>query len=758
MRAYDRVDGPSLERSLLPIIVWLVVLISGNELRADEVPRRILILHAYNYTFPANVAISDSLRTGLGRFPHAVEVEADFLDLARRPDEDHALRTADYLHKKYANVRFDAVVVIGIAGMPFLLKYRDMIAPGVPVVWSDVTRATFDAMSLPADIVPVINYYSPEKTLELAERLQPNARRLVVIGGISSNDRRWQENGRRAIKAYNSSKLVAEFWFDRTYGRLLEDVSKLQRDTVVLFLTFFEDNENKRLIPRDVASAIAKASTAPVYGFFETYLGTGVVGGYLETYQSIGTNTANLVLAILSGADATKLLPPDNSKPAFRVDARAMERWGLDKKALPPNSTLLFHEPSLWERHHYLISATGAVLAIQSSVVAGLMFQRRRRQKAEELLKESEDRMTFAAASASIGLWQFDRETNQLWATEHCRAILDVPSDSALTYRTFLAAVHPDDRSIAIAALRGTLRDGRSAAADVRIAAPHDKLRWIRIHARADIDRESAPNRISGMFADITDQKNAELDLELKHQEVAHLMRVNTLGELSGAIAHEVNQPLTAILSNAQAALYLLAPESPNYTEIQEALQDIVHEDNRAGDVIQRLRGLLKKGESNFVYVDLNKLVDSTITLLRHQLIERQVAIETDLASNLPAVIGDPVQLQQVLLNLFMNAMDAMTTTADASRRIDISTRVTETGVIKIRLKDNGSGIKMVDTTRVFAPFYTTKDHGLGLGLSICSTIVEKHGGRIELRNVDSGSGAVAEILLPTQPASIAAQ
>ena len=181
--------------------------------------------------------------------------------------------------------------------------------------------------------------------------------------------------------------------------------------------------------------------------------------------------------------------------------------------------------------------------------------------------------MTFAAASASIGLWHIDRETNQLWATEHCRAIFGLPADTPLTRETFLAAVHPDDRSIAAAALRGTLNSGRSAVTDIRIVYPPDEVRWVRIRAGSNIDGQRASDQVSGMFADITDQKTAEADLELQRQEVAHLMRVTALGELSGAIAHEVNQPLTAILSNAQAALYLLTPESPNFTEIHGALR-----------------------------------------------------------------------------------------------------------------------------------------------------------------------------------------
>ena len=168
---------------------------------------------------------------------------------------------------------------------------------------------------------------------------------------------------------------------------------------------------------------------------------------------------------------------------------------------------------------------------------------------------------------------------------------------------------------------------------------------------------------------DVTEQKAAESEAELQRQEVAHLTRVTVMGELSGAIAHEVNQPLTAILSNAQAALHLLAPETPNHEEIRGALEDIVQEDNRAGDIIQRLRGLLKKGESKFETVNLNRLVEATITLLRHEVIARRVSIESVLAVDLSPVLGDAIQLQQVLLNLIMNSMDAMASIPTHSAR-----------------------------------------------------------------------------------------
>lgn len=748
MRADDRVDGLGIKRTLVLLIAYLLAMpLLTAESRADESPRRVLILHSYNYTFPATTAVSEALRKALEEFPGRLEIEADFLDLARHPDAAHASRMANFLHDKYSGVRFDAVVIIGIVGVPFLLEYRDLIAPGAPVVVSDITRATFDRMRLPPDFTAVINDYDPGKTLELAEHLQPGARRLVVIGGSSIDDRRWQEAGRRAVEAHNNPKLETAYWFDRTYSSLLEDASRLPADTIVLFLTFFADSEDKRLIPRDVAAALGKTSGAPVYGFFETYLGTGIVGGFLNTYRSVGTTTAELVIEILSGKDVGSLPPRTSPGAEFRVDARAMKHWNLKLGNLPRGSTVLFHQPGIWAQNRLPLSAIAVVVVLQSSIVAGLLFQRRRRRQAEKSLSDSEDRMSFAAVSASIGLWQFDRATEELWAAEPCRTIFGLEKDTPVTLDTLLAVVHPDDRQ----AVLDTLRESsgvRSAATDIRIVHPNGERRWVRIRARAYVDGQGAPYQLSGMFMDVTEQKTAEAEAELRRQEIAHLTRVTILGELSGAIAHEVNQPLTAILSNAQAALHLLAPETPNFEEIRGALEDIVQEDNRAGDIIQRLRGLLKKGESKFESVDLNCLVTATLVLLRHEVIARRISVETELAASLPPVLGDSVQLQQVLLNLIMNAMDAMASIPDALRQIKIGTRVTTTGTVEVSLKDQGPGIEQADSKRVFVPFYTTKDHGLGLGLSICSTIIEKHGGKIDLRNDEAG-GALAAFSLP---------
>jgi signal transduction histidine kinase len=252
-------------------------------------------------------------------------------------------------------------------------------------------------------------------------------------------------------------------------------------------------------------------------------------------------------------------------------------------------------------------------------------------------------------------------------------------------------------------------------------------------------------------------RRAAEAEAAEQRREVMHLMRVSVLGELSGAIAHEINQPLTAIMWNAEAAIEHLKQGSPNLAKVRDAIKDIVDEDNRAGSVITRLRNLLKKGDQKSEQIDLSDLIASTIELLKSELVFRQVQIKTDLASGLPATLGDPVQLQQVLINLFMNAMDAMASTPQKERRITVRTRMVQPNTIEVRIRDCGPGISLGDQSKIFKPFYTSKDHALGLGLPISSTIAQAHGGKLTLVN-HADKGAVAILSLPVQEHLVAAK
>lgn len=716
--------------------------------------QRVLILHAYNFTFPATTIVSTAARNRIieGR-QGAVQIDADFLDLARRPDEAHALRTATFLRDKYSDVKFDLILAIGIAAADFSAKFRDIFAPGVPVVLGGGNLADVQPGRFPPDITGVVSNIKIGKILDLAEGLQPSARRVFVIGGNSKLDRSWQQLARDDLKA-RESKFEITYRFDFEYQALLAEVSRLPSDSIVILLTAYADRNGMPLVPRNVAEAVAKASKAPVYGPFETFLSNAIVGGYMETYESLGAAVGDKALQLLAGTDPRAMPIDANAGQQFRVDAQAVKRWGLSRRNLPVGTVVLFDDKSIWQSHRDLVILALSALGLQSLLLAGLLLQRRRRHKAEALLRESEERMTFTAAAANIALWQFDPETGRLWATEHCRSLLGIATDKPLARDTIVDAIHPEDRDAALAALKKAANG--SAVVDFRVNQDGSQLRWIRARARAE-SRSGAQARVNGIFVDVTDQRAAEAEAEEQRKEVAHLMRVSVMGELSGAIAHEVNQPLTAILSNAQAALHMLGQEAPEMAEIREAIKDIVDENNRASEVIQRMRRLLKKGERRYEAVDINELINSTIGLLNSEAISRRIKLETDLDEKLPYAEGDAVQLQQVLLNLLMNAMDSMTKTPAAQRLVSVRSRATRGHRIEVLVEDCGCGIGAIEPRQVFQPFYTTKDHGLGLGLSICSTIMRAHGGQLTLRNGERG-GAIAAFYLAGHRMQVAAQ
>jgi len=250
-------------------------------------------------------------------------------------------------------------------------------------------------------------------------------------------------------------------------------------------------------------------------------------------------------------------------------------------------------------------------------------------------------------------------------------------------------------------------------------------------------------------IVDITQRKLAELEAARQRHDLAHLARVTALGELSSSLAHELTHPLTAILSNAQAAQRFLAHDDVDLDEVREILNDIVTQDQRAGEVIHGLRLLLKKGElqEHCDDVDLNEVIRNLVKLMRSDLINRNVTVDTDLAQNLPPVTGDRVQLQQVLLNLMLNGCEAMADYNSSERRLLIASQW-ENGAVRVSVADRGSGIPEEKMQQVFERFFTTKKEGMGLGLSVCRTIIDAHRGKIWATN-NAGCGATFHFSLP---------
>ena len=253
------------------------------------------------------------------------------------------------------------------------------------------------------------------------------------------------------------------------------------------------------------------------------------------------------------------------------------------------------------------------------------------------------------------------------------------------------------------------------------------------------------------MMRDITERQRSRREMEEQREQLTHLSRVAMLGELSGALAHELSQPLMSILSNAQAARRMLVREPVDLDEIRDIIDDVIASDQRAGDVIRGLRAMLKRGESNRARVDVNEVVHDVLKLAHSDLLSRHVDVITHLDDAVPGVSGDSVQLRQVLLNLIVNACEAMTDNSPGDRVLMIETTVGRGDAVEVAIRDNGCGIPDEIRNGLFKPFVTTKRHGLGLGLSICRSIVEAHGGKLWCDGNDGGRGTAFHLSLPAE-------
>jgi signal transduction histidine kinase len=603
------------------VIGVAVLTIEGRSVSAQEPVRRVLLLYPYDDTMPATVLAGVGVKNRLAeKTSSKIDVAADFLDLARFRTDADELRLAHYLAEKYAGRLPEIIMPLQSEALRFAVKYRDIIAPDVPIVFCCVTPQSATAVDRPKDVTGVYTQFDLGKTIALARQLQPTARNLVIVSGSTPYDQRYLASMRHEIEPYEKI-LNTEYWIGVPYASLLEQASHLPRETILLFVTDYDVSTGKTLFSYQVVEALAQAAGAPLYGPSDTYLGLGIVGGYVGSFEAMGAGAADIALAILAGKDPATIEPQPSQDRHFRVDARQLQRWNLSEKNLPRDTVLSFKEPTLWEAHRNLVLATIFVILLQAALIAALLVQIIRRRRAE-------------AAS-------------------------------------------------------------RAALADL-----------------------------------------------------ARVTRLTTIGEMTASIAHEINQPLGAIVTNGEAGLRWLSNAAPDLAEVRAALTRMVGSAHRASQVIARIRAMLKKDDGTRVPVDLNDLVEEVLVFVRGEIEDNKITVKTQLDETLPKVFADHVQLQQVVLNLVLNAIDAMASVTDRERLLKLRLEQAGDSTVMLTVADAGTGIAADIRDRIFEAFFTTKSHGMGMGLSICRSIVVAHGGQL-LVSAGHPFGTVFQVELP---------
>jgi len=894
------------------IALWTALwIVTASRVSAAEPPWHVLTLHGADTMLPASITVAQALRAEIqARSPREVEFFSESLDLVRFGSADLESELVAFLQKKYRDRPMDVVVAFGGTAMDFHQRHASELWPGTPLIFVSLADRGVLGGGRPSGATGIPLQLDVEGTLDLARRLQPNARRIVVVAGTSEIDDRLAQGVIEALKESKNS-LEVRFLGDASLAEVLDELRKLPPDTIVLFASLLRDGAGRSHISQEVIRSLTEASAAPVYSFFETLLGQGIVGGSIDSLVGQGRAAGRLALRVLQGERPESIPVEPAPSRAVRVDSRQLQRWRLPESRLPAGAVVEYRAPGLWESHRRLIVGVGGILTLLVAAVLALLVHRAgRRRSIRELSEqlrferlvseisatlidvdpeqvngaveralrrvleemrldrcalfvclpgEAESRSTHEAAGSAgfrrgsailtpdvpqvferlcegetvtiddagpagspaeprprstllIPVTVSERRVQGIafqatpgesgWppglvprlrlvgeillsavtgkraedalraSEERYREVLDSQTDlicrylpdTTLTYvneaycryfgrsraeligRQFLELIPEDARDIARRHVESLLENPRVEADEHEVLRPDGSIGWHQWIDHAVRGRDGRVIEFQAIGRDITDRKRAEE----ADRRIAQAGRLALVGELTASIAHEINQPLGAILSNADALEILLESERADREQILAILADIRREDLRASEVIRRVRSLVRRRAMEMNSLDINEVVREALLLADAEGRRRMVALETDLAPGLPAVFGDRISLQQLLLNLIVNGMDAMSDLSARERRLILRTGCNGSESVEVAVVDAGHGIPDEVFPRLFESFVTTREHGMGLGLSISRSIVEAHGGRIRAEN-NPGGGATVCFALPAR-------
>jgi signal transduction histidine kinase len=593
--------------STLLAVVCLIVTVGVHA--AEEGPaKRVLMVHSFGSSAPPFTTHSTAFETTLTQeMGKRVDLDQVSLDMARYAQPDMEEAFVEFLLKRLAKWQPDLVVPIGSPAGRFVVKFRDRLFPGTPVIYTGMDRRTVPPDAITKNATFVGDDFKLAGLVEDILQLAPDTTNIEVILGATPLERYWTIEFRRAFEPF-TNRVSFNFLNDLSFDQMLRRLSKLPPRSFILLGLFLRDASGVTHNEDEALQRLHAVANAPINGLYQNQLGLGIVGGRLYQGELQGVESARIAIRVLRGEPMSSFPPMFVGTQRPRYDWRELQRWNISESRLSPDSVIEFRQPTVWERYRWYIVGALFIFALQAAMITGLLLQRTRRRR-------------------------------------------------------------------------------------------------------------------------------AEADLQRNREELAHVTRVSTVGELTTSVAHELNQPLGAILSNADAAEMFLAADPPALDEVRDILADIRKDDQRASEVIRRMRNLLQKHDLTPKSIEINEAVEEVLKLISTGVSARKVAIKFERTAGLPRVWCDPVHFQQVVLNLVLNGMEAMAGLPEEKRQVVVRAGPGDNGTVRIAVADSGPGIPTDKLPKLFEPFFTTKKEGMGMGLSIARTIVEAHHGKIWAEN-----------------------
>ncbi|MQA92121.1 MAG: PAS domain S-box protein [Gemmatimonas sp.] len=728
----------SVKTILRPLCMALIAMQAGDLTAQDEIQRVLVVYPERTDLRGFSMMDAGLVGTLQERATGKVEVYREEMDLSRLGTEEYLASLREHLREKYEGDSFDVAVGVTGESLDFLLGDGDPVFPGVPIVFSGIDDDELDDRRLPANVTGVLMRREFAPTLDIALRLHPETRHVVFVAGTSKFDRRLTERAKREFQSY-AGELEFTYLTDLSLEELLAELAQLPPRTIVLYSTLFRDGIGQGFVPHDVVAQVSGASSRPVYGFLDQNIGRGIVGGHVYSLNTHGSRVGEYVLSVLSGESPSDLPLVDAGISETQFDWRQLDRWSIPERYLPSPAVIRFRDRSIWGQYRLQAVGTIALLLFQTGMIGALLVQHVRRRQTEAELRDSESRFRIMADTAPVMIWMSSADGR---LTFFNRGWLDFVGRTLNENLDFgwANSIHPDDREACLRMYAESLTLRTPFHFECRMRRHDGTYRWVLC---TGVPRKSVTHAHQGYIGscvDVTVRKEADF-AKLKHsEELAHYNRIAAMTELTASVAHELNQPLGAILMNATAGSLVLNRDTPDVDAVREILVDIRKDNQRATEIIRRMRTLLQKHELVRTPVEINPVIEEIVQLVSFEAEVRSINIRFSPAEDLPTIDGDRVHLQQVLMNLILNGFDALANRPENRREIVIRTERTSPDGILIAVSDSGPGIPSDMLSRLFEPFFSTKSNGLGMGLSITRTIVDAHHGRVWASNGDSGA------------------
>lgn len=727
------VRGPAL--AFMMLVLGMLILECPAS-RASETPKRVLLLDSFGRDVAPISTVISVFRTELSmRSPEPIDLHEVSLEMARFAEPGQEAPFVNFLRERFSGYTPDLVVAVGSPAFSFLVRHREVLFESTSVLIAGVAEQVLRAGPVIGNAALLPLEIDLKGMISDILQVLPGTRNIYVVLGDSALEQFWVSQCRSEFSIF-SGRLRFVYLDHLSFDAIKTRLAALPPDSAVVYALLIKDVTGTLLDPGEALKTIIAEANAPVFAFFQSFFGSGTVGGRLVQDRDAGMFAAKAAIRILGGSPpAGESMPPARAGlPVY--DWRALKRWGIDVRKLPEGSRVDFREPSLWERYHWHITGGALLLILQAVLIARLLIQRKRRDAAECELARSEHRLRLITNAMPVLIAHVDADQRYRFTNEAYRAWFGFSPEEALG-RTIREVVgEPFYRSVLPYVERVLSGERIQYAQDIDME--DGRILSIEAIYVPDANDRGVVNGFYALVMDMTEQRLAHQESRRLQDELLHAGRIATMGELAGALAHEINQPLSAIMSNAQAARRFLNAPTPEIEEVNEILDDIVKDDARAGDVINRLRRMLKKTKPVLEPVDLNAIFREVAGLLHSDAVIRNVRVCFELDPLLPPVSGDRVQLQQVALNLVLNAFEALEEVPRESRRVRIRTRL-EGVQILAAVEDTGKGIPPEASERIFDSYYTTKLQGLGMGLSISRSVLQRHKGRIWFENRHAG-------------------